>query len=182
MVTAGDSGGFVGLLFQPRWCGDRLTGAVGGRQPAQSTDRETVYLTALQALMLGDASRFVDVFTDDVVVSGPHLNVQCLVSLQRAVGTPEDSFSDVGLALSSLDAVGDKLIGEWQLHARFTGPVLYDDRVLIEPTGGAVRLSGASVAEYHGNRIRAFRHYFDDTELLAGVANPPSLLRWRLDE
>ena len=63
----------------------------------------------------------------------------------------------------------------------FTRPVLYDDRLLIEPTGAAVRLLGSSVAEFSGHRIRACRHYFDDTELLADVPGAPSHLSWPFD-
>ena len=79
----------------------------------------------------------------------------------------------------ALDAVADKLIAEWRLEAMFTRPVLLDDRVLIEPTGAVAHLTGASIAEFRGRRIRAFRHYFDDSELLADAAGPvaPALLR-----
>ena len=72
----------------------------------------------------------------------------------------------------ALDAVADKLIAEWRLEAMFTRPVLLDDRVLIEPTGAVAHLTGASIAEFRGRRIRAFRHYFDDSELLADVPGP----------
>ena len=89
--------------------------------------------------------------------------------------------TDVGIVVLALDAIDDKVIGEWRLEAMFTRPVLYDDRLLIEPTGGAVRLPGVSVAEFHEHRIRAFRHYFDDSELFADVPGAPSHLRWRLD-
>ena len=87
----------------------------------------------------------------------------------------------VGIVLVALDAIDDKVIGEWRLEAMFTQAVLYDDRLLIEPTGGAVRLPGASVAEFRDHRIRAFRHYFDDSELLAEAPGSPSHLRWELD-
>jgi hypothetical protein len=80
-----------------------------------------------------------------------------------------------------MDAIADKLIAEWRVDAKFTRPVLFDDRLLIEPTGGDVRLPGASVAQFSERRIRAFRHYFDDSELLAGVSGAPRHLRWRTD-
>ena len=63
----------------------------------------------------------------------------------------------------------------------FTRPVLYDERLLIEPTGGAVRLPGCRSPSSAGDRIRAFRHYFDDSELLADVPGVLSHLRWRFD-
>jgi len=129
--------------------------------------------------MLGDASRFPDWFTEDVVVFSPHLTVESLPLMRRALGSPEQSLTDVEIVVLALDAVGDKVIAEWRLQARFTAPVLFDDRLLVEPTGGPVRLSGASVAEFRQRRICAFRHYFDDSELLAAVPGAPSDLRWR---
>jgi SnoaL-like domain len=168
----------VGLLFQPRWSGDRPEHAAPLARDGRF-DREAVFLAALEAVVIGDASRFAELFTDDVVFYSPHLAVQSLPTVQQALGCPEDSLSDVGIVVLALDAVDDTVIAEWRLEAQFTRPVLYDDRLLIEPTGGAVCLPGASIAEFRDHRIRAFRHYFDDTELLAGVPGTPSHLRWR---
>jgi hypothetical protein len=129
------------------------------------SDRGAVYLAALE----------------DVVFSSPHLMVESLPSVQHALGSPEDSLTDVDIVLLALVAVDDKVIGEWRLEAMFTRPVLFNDRLLIEPTGDSVRLPGVSVAEFRDCRICAFRHYFDDSELLAGVPGTPSHLRWRYD-
>jgi hypothetical protein len=171
----------VGLLFQPRFTGGRP--GAGGGQPAASAmfDRGHVFLAALEALVIGDAARFAEYFTGDVVFTSPHLVVESLPALQQALGCPEDSLSDIGIVVVALDAIDDKVIGEWRLEAMFTQAVLYDERLLIEPTGGAVRLPGASVAEFRDRRIRAFRHYFDDSELLTVVPSTPSHLRWDLD-
>ena len=171
----------MGLLFQPRWCGERPDRAGVALRDDVSLDRQRVFLAALEAVVLGDASRFGELFTEDVVFSSPHLMVESLASLQQALGSPEDSLTDVGIVVIALDAIEDKVMCEWRLEAMFTRPVLYDDRLLIEPTGSAVRLPGASVAEFREHRIRAFRHYFDDTELLADVPGTPSHLRWSFD-
>jgi len=172
----------VGLLFQPRWSGDRPEHVAPLPDDDARFDRAVVFLAALEAVVLGDASRFPELFTDDVVFCSPHLVVESLASVQHALGSPEDSLTDVGIVVLALDAIDDKVIAEWRLEAMFTRPVLYDDRLLIEPTGSPVRLPGASIAEFREHRIRAFRHYFDDTELLAGVPGTPSHLRWTIDD
>lgn len=172
----------MGLLFQPRWLGDRLTGTDLGRRAEVLADREWVYLRALKALVVGDTSRFTEFFTEDVVFCSPHLEVESLQSVEQVVGSPDDALSDVEITVLALDVADDRLMGEWRLHATFTRPVLYDDRLLIEPTGGPVRLSGASVAEFRGHRIRSFRHYFDDSELLTGVPGAPTHLRWSCED
>ncbi len=137
-----------------------------------------MFVAALEAVMLGDASQFEVLFTADVVLSRPHLMVESLSLLQEEVGSPENSLTDIVVVLIGLDEIADKVIGEWRLEAVFTGPVLYDDRLLIEPTGDPVRLCGTSIAEFRDHRIRAFRHYFDDSELLADVPATPPDLRW----
>jgi hypothetical protein len=144
-------------------------------------DRCDVFLAALEAVVLGDASRFGELFTDDVVFCSPHLVAESLPAVHRAVGTPEDSLTDVEIVIVALDSIGDKVVAEWRLEALFTRPVLFDDRLLIEPTGGGVNLPGASFAEFREARIQAFRHYFDDSELLSGIAGTPTHLRWTAD-
>ncbi len=167
----------MGLIFQPR-------PAASGRTwtpppPAgPGADRSAVVRAALDAVVSGDASRFDQLFTDDVVFVGPHVSATSRAALEEAVGQPEDALSDVRIVVRSLDVVGDKVVVEWQLDARFTGALLFDDNVLIEPTGQALHLPGASFAEFRGERICAFRHYFDDSELLDGVAGVHAHLRW----
>ena len=171
----------MGLLFQPRWTSNRpghAAPAVSGDLPF---DRGMVFGAALEAVLIGDGSRFADLFTEDVRFSSPHLVVESLAAVQRALGSPEDSLSDIVLVLLNLDAIEDRVMAEWRLDARFTRAVLLDDRLLIEPTGGDVHLLGASFAEFREHRIHSFRHYFDDSELLAGIPGAPSHLRWRSD-
>jgi hypothetical protein len=171
----------VGLLFQPRWTSNRprhVTPLPGRDVPF---DRGIVCLAALEAVVLGDTSRFSELFTADVVFCSPHLSIESLDALQHVVGTPEDSLSDVEFVVLALDEIDDKVFTEWRLEAMFTRPVLFNDRLLVEPTGGEVHLPGATVAEFREERIRAFRHYFDDSELLAGVPGTPSHLRWTFD-
>jgi ketosteroid isomerase-like protein len=168
----------VGLLFQPQRSADRADALAPSPRGEVPLDRHRLFLAALEAVVLGDASRFGDLFTDDVVFSSPHLTLQSLAMVQRALGSPEDSLTDVDIVVMALDSLHDKVIGEWRLEALFTRPVLYDDRILVEPTGGGVRLPGMSVAEFRGYRIAAFRHYFDDSALLAGAAGVSSHLRW----
>jgi hypothetical protein len=171
----------VGLLFQPRWTGDPPRHTAPPSDRDVPFDRGIVCLAALEAVVLGDASRFPELFTDDVVFCSPHLSIESLDAVQRVLGCPEDSLSDVEIVVLALDEIEDKVIAEWRLEAMFTRPVLFNDRLLVEPTGGGVRLPGATIAEFRDHRIRAFRHYFDDSELLAGVPGTPSHLRWTFD-
>jgi len=169
----------VGLLFQPRRMLTATTTAPHASLTAEEMlDRAAVFGAALEAVLLGDASQFNDVFTDDVEFVSPHLVVASLTAVQSAFGVPEDSLSEVELVITSLDAVGPKVLAEWLLEATFSRALLFDDDLLIEPTGGRVQLRGASVAEFRGSRIAAFRHYFDDSQLLDELPGVPDQLRW----
>ncbi len=168
----------MGLLFQPRrvvlqaahhpWRGD----------DNEPSDRTLVFRAAFEAVVVGDASRFDEFFTPDVAFTSPHLAVTSRQSVQAAFGAPEDSLSDVAIDVLRQDTGGDTVVAEWRLAATFSGALLFDDSVLIEPTGGRVVLTGVSVAEFRGLQICTFRHYFDDTQLLDQVPRLPLHLRW----
>ena len=159
----------MGLLFQPRRPGPaarprrHLSVERGARDP------ELVFLAALEAVVVGDASRFDELFTDDVTVSCPQMAAESRAEVQAMLGSPESSLSDVDISLSNVVNDGDRVVAEWRLRATFSRPVLFEDNLLIEPTGAAVEMYGASFADFRGARICRFRHYFDDSQLLSGV-------------
>jgi hypothetical protein len=84
--------------------------------------------------------------------------------------------------MHSTEFLDDTLFAEWRLEATFSAPLLFDDDLLIEPTNGAVRLGGASVAEFRGPRIAVCRHYFDDSEMLDDLPDVPAHVRWSTGE
>ena len=78
----------MGLLFQPRWCGVRPApaGAVVGDDVPR--DRSKVLLAALEAVVLGDASRFAELFTEDVVLLQPAPGGRVVGGAAAGVGLP----------------------------------------------------------------------------------------------
>ena len=127
----------MGLLFQPRWSRQSFTAADRASAAEEPSDRGGCSLAALEAVLLGDASRFADLFTRGRrgPQPAPGGRVAGIDAARRWV-RPRTRLSDVEITVLAVDAVGDKVIGEWRLDATFTRPVLYDDRLLIEPTGG----------------------------------------------
>ncbi|MGH9251485.1 MAG: nuclear transport factor 2 family protein [Acidimicrobiales bacterium] len=119
----------------------------------------------LHAAVTGDGEAMADIVTDDVTAWSPNLFVtsrdELLAALQR-----DDTFSGIEIRVQALDQVGDKAIAEWHVAADHTGPLAIDDDLVIEPTGRRLHLSGATVAEFDGDRICAFRSYFDDLALV----------------
>jgi ketosteroid isomerase-like protein len=120
----------------------------------------------LQAAVAGDGDRIADLVTHDVIGWSPHLNIASREDLVAAMHERDDPFSAVDLQIRAIDQIGDKAIAEWHVAADHTGPLVVDDDVVIAPTGRRLHLSGATVAEFDGELICAFRNYFDDLAIL----------------
>jgi len=127
----------------------------------------------LRAAVTGDGDALGDVVTDDVIGWSPNLFVRSRTELLEAVGPRDDTFSGVVVDVRALDELGDKAFAEWHVAADHTGPLFVDDDVVIEPTGRRLHLSGATVAEFDGDRICAFRSYFDDLALVEQALGEP---------
>ena len=121
---------------------------------------------ALQACVTGDAGALPELFTDDVSGWSPNLMVSSLAELSAAVAARDESLSDVSILVHGADAIGDKAYAEYIVSAVFSGPFPIGDDVVIEPNGQEITLGGAIAADFTGDKISAFRNYFDDVTLL----------------
>jgi hypothetical protein len=128
---------------------------------------------ALEAAITGGESLACELFTRDVVGWSPHLTVVSLAELQAEFSEREEVLSNAHIAVDSIDESPGKVIAEWHIAADHTGPFLIADELLVEPTGRRIMLTGATFAELRGERICAFRHYFDDTALLKQLLIEP---------
>ena len=120
----------------------------------------------LQAAITGDGDAMADLVTADVTGWSPNLFVTSRDELLAALDLRDDTFSGIEVQVQALDEVGDKAIAEWHVAVDHTGPLVVDDDLVIEPTGRRLHISGATVAEFDGDRICAFRSYFDDLALV----------------
>lgn len=127
----------------------------------------------LDAAVSGDREAMADLVTVDVTGWSPNLFVTSRDDLLAALDRRDDSFTDVEITVQALDQVGDKAIAEWHLAADHTGPLVVDDDLVIEPTGRRLHLSGATIAEFDGERVCAFRSYFDDLALVEQALAAP---------
>ena len=120
----------------------------------------------LDATVTGDRAAIADLVTADVTGWSPNLFVTSRDELLAAVEQREDAFSGIEVRVQALDQIGDKAVAEWHVAVDHTGPLAVDDDLVIEPTGRRLHVSGATVAEFDGDRICAFRSYFDDLALI----------------
>jgi len=134
--------------------------------------RVEVLRDALRAAATGDQALIERVYTEDVTGWSPVLDVTSRDDLSADLRGRGAAFSDLDLTLDPIDAVGDKLIAEWRVEATHSGPLVLDE-LELEPTGRRFELRGVFIAEFEGDRIRAFRQYWDEAELLEGLGLLP---------
>jgi hypothetical protein len=129
--------------------------------------RSGVLRRALQACYTGEVSALPELFTEDVSGWSPNMLVTSLDELTTVVADRDESLSDVSLQVDGLDVVGDKGFAEYRVSAVFSGPFRLDEEIVIEPNNQEILLGAALAADFTGDKISAFRNYFDDITLLA---------------
>jgi ketosteroid isomerase-like protein len=134
--------------------------------------RAAVLRDALHAAATGDQALIERVYTEDVTGWSPVLEVSSRDDLAADLRGRKAVFSDIDLTLDPVDAAGDKLIAEWRVEATHTGVLALDDLELA-PTGRRVELRGVLIAEFEGDRIRRFRQYWNEVDLIDGLGLLP---------
>jgi ketosteroid isomerase-like protein len=130
---------------------------------------------AVEASITGDVSSIEELFTRDVTGSTPALTVSSREELAIELEERDDAFSELEVALNPLDVIGDQACVEWIASAVHSGPYPLGDHdgAVLEPTGRRLELRGISVAEFEGDQISVFRHYWDEMALLAQLGCLP---------
>jgi ketosteroid isomerase-like protein len=133
---------------------------------APTSVHATALRNLLHAAITGDRDSIDDIVTEDVAGWSPNLVVSSRQELLDALADRDDALSGIELEVRALDELGDKAVAEWHVAADHTGPLVVDDDLVIEATGRRLHVSGATVDEFDGDRICAFRSYFDDLALV----------------
>jgi SnoaL-like polyketide cyclase len=132
-------------------------------------NRGATFRRAIQTFIQPDdasIAKLGDLFTDDVTVWTPNMLAESRDDLAENLSFREDAFSDVDITIDALDIFANKGFAELRLSARFTGPFVINEELVIEPNGQQLRIGAAAVADFEGGKIKALRAYFDDTSLL----------------
>ncbi len=130
------------------------------------TDRRRVLRRALEACILGQVEALPELFTEEVSGWSPNMLVASLADLTEVVADREDALSDVNVQVDALDVFGHKGFVEYRVSAVFSGPFVISDDVVVDPNGREIALGAALVADFAGDKISAFRNYFDDATLM----------------
>ncbi len=137
-------------------------------------DRAVRLSRAIVATITGDRAQLNDLFTRDVLASGPSLQVFSREQLAIEISQRVHAFSDRKVSVASLDVAGDQACVEWVASGVHSGRYESDGHGpgVFEPTGRRVRLRAISVAEFEGDQICSIRSYWDDLALLQTLSQP----------
>ncbi len=128
--------------------------------------RAAVLVRALRASITGDSAAVKELYTDDVKAWAPALTASSAAELAAEFERRDDAFSNIDLRVFPLDVGGEYACVEWAVSMTHSGPLTLTDGLVIEATGLAVTINGATVAEFSGDRICSFRQYWDEFTVL----------------
>jgi ketosteroid isomerase-like protein len=128
--------------------------------------RAGMLVRALRASITGDREAVSELYTDDVKAWAPALSASSAAELAAEFERRDDAFADIQLAVAPLDVGGDYACVEWSVTMTHAGPLTLPDGYVVEATGLAVTINGATVAEFEGDRICSFRQYWDEFSVL----------------
>jgi ketosteroid isomerase-like protein len=131
-----------------------------------SADRAAVLVQAIEASVTGDSRVVRELYADDVQGWSPVMTVSSAAELAVELEDRQEAFSDIDIDVTPLDVGADQACVEWVATATHSGSLVIDEDIVIEPTGGRFTLRGVTVADFEGDRIRAFRQYWDEVSLL----------------
>ncbi len=114
----------------------------------------------------GSLTSLSELFADNVTVWSPNMLAIGLKDLAENLDAREDAFSNVAIQFDSLDIFGNRGLVEFRVAAKFSGPFVIGEGVVVEPNGRDLLLGAAAVADFEGDKISALRAYFDDASLL----------------
>ena len=128
--------------------------------------RAGVLERAIEVCLRGEVDAVPELFVEDVSGWSPNILVTSRAELEEVVAERDVSLSDVSVEVHAADIVGNKGYAEFRVDATFSGPFVIDDETVIEPNGHELLLGAALVAEFDGDKISAFRCYFDNAAFL----------------
>lgn len=122
---------------------------------------------AVVAAITGDTSQMQDLYTRDVIASGPSMHVASRQELAEEYRRRVGAFSERKVAVAPLNVAGAQACVEWVASGIHSGPFSLERGTHVaEPTGRRVRIRAITVAEFEGDQICSIRSYWDGAALL----------------
>lgn len=108
-------------------------------------------------------------YTEDVRGWSPSYDVTGRDEWLARLRLQNDPMSDIETTLTLVTEAGSTVVAEWTWSGSHTGPI-ETPAFSVPATGKRLSLRGISVFEFTGDRISAFRQYFDRAEFAEQLA------------
>jgi ketosteroid isomerase-like protein len=128
--------------------------------------RASTLAGALRAGLTGNRRTVEEACTDDVRMWSPAITAGSRAELLEVLDRRDGAFSDLELDVTPLDVGGDFACVEWTVRMTHSGPLELANGARFEPSGEAVIVNGATIAEFDGDRICSLRQYWDEFAVL----------------
>ena len=128
--------------------------------------RGRVLERALKVCMTGEVEALPELFDPEVTGWSPNMLVNSIHVLAKVVAIRDGSLSELSIQIDNLDVFGNKAFAEYRVTAIFSDDFVVDEETVIRPNHREIVLGAAIVAEFTGDKISAFRNYFDDASLM----------------
>jgi hypothetical protein len=136
-----------------------------------SESRRIVMIHAIE-VAIGVRTEDADhLFTKNVSAWSPNLIASSREELTAAFDDRNTALGNLAVTITGVDVIDNKAFAEWVMEADHVGTLVLDD-LRIEATGLRIQVGGATVAEFEGHKIRAWRSYFDTVALLEQMLDP----------
>jgi len=133
---------------------------------AEALAREEVLQRAIVAQVSGDVSDICELYTRDVVGSGPATSARSREELAIEIEERRDALAHEEITIGRVESRGGLVRVEWEASGLHTGPlVLESNGAVLEPTGLRLRVRGVTVARFRGRRICSWRSHWEDLAL-----------------
>lgn len=125
--------------------------------PPQAADVRVLLEDALLTLVTGDLGTANELFTEDVAVLAPHLDVMSRAELQERLADCAGALSNITTIIDEIHVDGPTATVAWAVTADHAEPLLVHEDELFEPTGRRLHTSGRALVVFQHGRIRAVR-------------------------
>lgn len=119
------------------------------------------------AMVNGDRVGATELFTEDVSIVAPHLEVSSRQELVERFTDWQDALSNVTTAIFGLCLDDDTASVDWQVSADHCGALFMDEDELFEATGQRLHMAGHAVVGIRRGRIHSVTFWESAPTLLA---------------
>lgn len=124
----------------------------------------------------GDLDGYVDLYTDDAVLTTPEGAFKGRKELRERFAREMNALSDFRFDVVSYVEAGDMFADEFVFAGTHTGPLLLPDCTQLPATGRRVEVRGMEMVQLRDGRMAVDNLYYDNVAVLAqlGLLAPQS--------